>query len=240
MERSLYNSRIGRVVVFVKRFGITQVFMKPLRMVFAPLIIKLKTRRNFNFNGKVWPYFYHSYNTTWINERQIEIPIIISYLKQTKGKVLEIGRVMPHYFNTQWDVLDKFEKGKNVINEDIASFSPKEKYDFIFSISTFEHIGFDDGSKMPSGEKIIDSYKSVCQKCLNKKGAMIMTIPIGYNPHMDKLIAQNKFNFNKETCLKRIKKDSWIEVSKEEALKTRYGKPFPYANALFVGEYRKK
>ena len=35
-------------------------------------------------------------------------------------------------------------KTGRVINEDITYFQPNHKYDLIVSISTFEHIGFDE------------------------------------------------------------------------------------------------
>jgi hypothetical protein len=155
MKKSLYNSLSGRVFVFIRRFGISQLFMKPLRLIFAPFILRFKKRTYFYFRGQELACFYHNYNTTWANERQVEIPVVLSYLKEQKGRILEIGRVTPHYFKTQWTVLDKFEKGERVINEDILTFSPKKKYDFIFSISTFEHIGFDDGSEEVSLNKEI-------------------------------------------------------------------------------------
>ena len=42
------------------------------------------------------------------------------------------------------DVLDKYEKGNNVINDDVVSFSTEVKYDLIVSVSTLEHVGWDE------------------------------------------------------------------------------------------------
>jgi hypothetical protein len=38
-------------------------------------------------------------------------------------------------------VLDKYEQAPGVINEDVVSFSPPQKYDLIVSVSTLEHVG---------------------------------------------------------------------------------------------------
>jgi len=81
----------------------------------------------------------------WKNERCVEVPLAKSIVDKEKGRILEMGNVLPHYYkNARWDVLDKFEKGKNILNADIASFKPKNKYNLILSISTFEHIGLDE------------------------------------------------------------------------------------------------
>lgn len=59
----------------------------------------LKSRRTFAFRGDAHRYFYHRYNTTWRNERTVEIPIILEVLNKSKGKsILEVGNVLSHYF----------------------------------------------------------------------------------------------------------------------------------------------
>ncbi|MBR9705260.1 hypothetical protein GOV12_07645, partial [Candidatus Pacearchaeota archaeon] len=101
--------------------------------------IKKKKIDHFIFNNEKIPYLIHPYNLTWINERTIEVPIILNYLKKINSKkVLEFGAVLLHYIKPEWEVLDKFEINENVLNMDIVDFKEKEKYDLIMSISTLE------------------------------------------------------------------------------------------------------
>ena len=238
-RKHLYNTKLRKISWFVKRFGLSQVFMKPLRMIFAPIIISLKKKRSFKFEGKLYTLFYHRYNTTWASERAVEIPIAKTFVDNSKGNILEIGNVLSHYFDANWDVLDKFERGEKVINKDVVNFKPDKKYDNIVSLSTFEHIGYDDDSPTNSREKIIKAFNNVKKNCLKKGGRFLMSVPINYNPHMDKLVSKNAFGFQKQRFVKRFKRDNWREVSKEEAMKCKYGRPFPYANCVFFGEYKK-
>jgi len=239
-RKHLYNTKSGKIFWFVKRFGVSQIFMKPLRMFFSPLIVPLLKKGKFIFENKEYSIFYDTYNTTWANERAVEIPIIYEMIKKCNKKVLEIGNVLSHYYTATWDILDKFEKGEKIINKDIINFLPKRRYDLIVSISTFEHIGFDDDSSDKSYDRIMSAYENIKNNCLNKKGKIVMTIPIGYNPDIDKIIFDNEFKLDKQKFLKRVSKREWKEVKIEEAAKCRYGRPFPYANAVMIGSYQMK
>lgn len=150
--------------------------------------------RYFVFGGKKYKYFYHPYNQTWDNERRFEIPIIWDAVRQNQGKrILEVGNVLSHYFKVNHDVLDKYEKGKGVINEDAVNFAPKEKYDLIVSISTLEHVGWDETPKEP--EKAVRALENL-RKCLNPGGKIILTIPRGENPYLDQLLDNNQLGIN--------------------------------------------
>lgn len=152
--------------------------------------------------------------------------------------MLEVGAVLPHYFTPKWDILDKFERGKEIVNEDVVNFTPKEKYDLIVSISTLEHVGFDDDIKEP--KKILRAIENLKTNCLNNKGEMIITLPLGYNLVMDELLFSGKLGFNKEYFMGRITKDNcWKEITKENAKGARYGKPYNAANKLFIGIIKK-
>lgn len=240
VKRHLYNTKIGRIQGFIRRFGLRELLMKPARTLFAPIILLFKEKRGFTFGDKAYRQFYHRYNMTWVTERGIEIPIIRNYINQAKNqgeRMLEVGNVMPHYYKADWDVLDKFEKGRGVINRDIADFRPHKKYGLIVSISTFEHIGYDDESTTNSGDKIKKAFNNLKENCLKAGGTAVITVPLGYNPEMDGLIFANWFGFRCLRFMKRISKKDWKEVPINEARGARYSKPFPYANFVAFGEY---
>jgi Asp-tRNA(Asn)/Glu-tRNA(Gln) amidotransferase A subunit family amidase len=88
--------------------------------------------RSFRFRGKSYRYFRHEYNSTWLHERAVEVPIVYGLVRKHRaGRVLEIGNVLPHYFPVDHDVVDKYEPGERVINQDILDFAPEAGYDLI-------------------------------------------------------------------------------------------------------------
>jgi hypothetical protein len=196
-----------------------------------------KKNRTFLFENQELKYFYSEYNVTWKNERAVEIPIVCHLLKTRTGKLLEVGNVLSHYFDNNHDVVDKFEKGDGVLNEDITEVRLAKNYDTIVSISTLEHIGWDEnakGKRLNDQEKIpraIDAMKNF----LLPGGTIIITVPIGFNPHLDKLIGKRKLNFYKESFLHRISRDTWIETDWESVKDCKFDRPYPAANAILVG-----
>ncbi|MEK6586221.1 MAG: hypothetical protein AABZ24_07730, partial [Nitrospirota bacterium] len=106
--------------------------------------------KTFQFDGREYEYLYHPYNRTWKNERGVEIPIFRELLLKYEGKrVLEVGNVLSHYFPIRHEVIDKYEVSSGVINQDIVEFVPQDKYDLIISISTLEHVGWDEQPQKP-------------------------------------------------------------------------------------------
>jgi len=237
MKKHLYNTTLGKVPWFVRRFGAGEILLKPMRLALAPVIIPMLPKKTVEFQGRRLDCFYHRYNMTWASERCVEIPIAKSYLDQhAKGAVLEVGNVLSHYFPARHDILDKFEKANGIINQDILDYRPAKQYDLILSISTFEHIGFDDESTEPSGGKIKAAI-AACRRLLKPDGRLVLTLPIGYNPELDELIRTGELASSREFFLCRRKKTDWVPATREEALKFSYKKPFPYANAVAIIEF---
>ena len=197
----------------------------------------LYSKKTFSFNGKKLNYFVNRYNFTGMNERAVEISIFQSILQSANDKkILEVGNVLSHYLVTKHDVLDKYEKGKNVINEDVVSYASKQKYDLIISVSTLEHVGWDE--KIKSKDKILKAIDNL-KKLTKKNGRIIFSVPVGYNPYLDEILNKDKITLFKATYIKRISSNNfWVEVSKEEAMKSKYAEPFSNANALLIGEIR--
>jgi len=205
-----------------------------------------KSRLYFEFNEKRYNYFYHIYNTTWKNERTIEIPIMMEIMGSSDSKrILEVGNVISHYFPVNHDIVDKYEKNKGVINCDISEIPSSEKYDLIVSISTLEHVGWDehvfdnnvqgdisslDDTKIPKAIRKLESL-------LNNRGKIIVTLPIGYNGILDKLLKDKKLPFSEVYYLKRISKDNqWRQVSREDIDNLNYDFiPYYRANGLVIG-----
>lgn len=240
MKKHLYNSKLSKVKWFVDRFGWREVALKPLRNIFAPVIIPTLPKKTFQYKRVELEYVYHRYNMTWASERCVEVPIGRWWARRFAAETtLEVGNVLSHYGPVKHQILDKFEKGPGVINEDILTFKPTRKYELIFSISTFEHIGFDDEAEGSSGEKIVSAIEA-CRSLLQPGGTLVITIPINYNPELDQSIASDGLPLNRRTFLFRRGFTDWVEVDQQSALKARYKSPFPYANAIMVAEFSSK
>jgi hypothetical protein len=196
--------------------------------------IKFKShKKTFVFRGHEYRYFHHYYNTTWYNERAVEIPIIVEMVERHLGReILEVGNVLSHYVKTDHDIIDKFERGAHIANKDVVDFKSTKSYDLIISISTLEHIGWDESPR--DDTKIIralDNLKSL----LSKTGIMIITLPVGYNIVLDKLLKMRVIQFDDQYYLKRISKSNeWIEACSEDLDSVQYGSPFPGANGLLI------
>lgn len=94
-----------------------------------------------------------------------------------------------------YDIVDKYEKNKVVINCDISEITSSKKYDLIVSVSTLEHVGWDehvfdnnvqgdisslDDTKIPKAIRKLEFL-------LNNQGKIIVTLLIGYNEILDNI-----------------------------------------------------
>jgi len=238
MKKHLYNAKLSKVRWFIQRFGVMEVFLKPLRTTFASWITPRLPVKEFQFQGNRLKLFYHAYNMTWACERCVEVSIGRHLVQRAgSGNVLEVGNVLGHYGKISHTVLDKYERGEGVINQDILAFTPPNRFDLILSISTFEHIGFDDESEGGSGVKIQAAIQA-CKNILAQGGVLALTLPIGYNPELDQMITADELQAARSTYLRRVGKLEWEECSKTLALACPYKSKYPYANAIMVAEFR--
>ena len=193
-------------------------------LFFVLYIKKFKKRRRFKFQGRSYSYFFHWHNTTWKNERAVEIPIILKIIKEFQGKnILEVGNVLSYYFPIDHDVLDKYDLADGIIREDVVDFRPNKKYDLIVSISTLEHVGWDENPKDP--RKALGALKNL-KALLAPRGKIVITFPLGHNPTLDESLTSGKREFNNLYFFKQVSEDNeWKELDS----------PFPKERSLAIG-----
>jgi hypothetical protein len=63
---------------------------------------------------------------------------------------------------------------------------------------------------------------------------MVITFPVGYNPQLDKSLAEGRIGFTRRLCLKRVSRNKWVESDWAECMEARYGTPYTAANALVI------
>ena len=191
--------------------------------------------RKFMFAGKSHAYVIHPFILD--NERTVEVAIAKEFLHGKTGEILEVGNVLANFSGFQHDVVDKYEKAPGVINEDIVTYAPRKEYDCIVTISTLEHVGWDEQPREP--EKILLAINHL-KELLAAGGQLLATMPLGYNCFVDQVVRENKTGFSEIRYLLRISADNqWREARLEEVVDAKFGSPFSCANAIMVGYFRK-
>lgn len=231
-------ARISQLITTIKEAsrqkGIHYVIKRGLYIWLYVIYYKIFCKgRSFSFRGKKYRYFYDIINNTWINERSVEVSIVMETVNKNLGKrILEIGNVLSNYYDLPHEVVDKYEKAPNVINQDVVDFKSNEKYDLIISISTLEHVGWDE--KPRDDEKIPKALENL-RNLLKLDGTMIVTLPFGYNQALNRHLNQGTIRFNEQYYLLRTGNNSWREASWDEVKETIFGNPYSGANGLIIG-----
>jgi hypothetical protein len=196
-----------------------------------------RSGRTFLLDGHPYSYFYHEYNLAWRNERTVEIPVALSYLREHAGQaVLEVGNVLSHYLSVAHDVVDKYEEAPGVINEDVATFAPHGKYGLIISVSTLEHVGWDEAERDPGKALLaIDNLRGL----LAAGGEFLITAPVGLNPEFDRLLGSGAVPFEHLWALKRVpRRNTWVQTDPRSVLGSGYPRRSFRADAIVVGSIR--
>ncbi len=197
----------------------------------------LRKGTTFVLDGRTYPTLRHTYNVTWDTEHAVEIPLAWSYVRQYAGqRVLEVGNVLSHYHPIEHDIVDKYEQLPGIINVDVVDFDPDYRYDLIVSISTLEHVGWDE---VPRDPLKVGRALAHLRGLLAPGGLLLVTIPVGYNPHLDIQFAEGMIPLDETYFMKRISHDAdWVEVQRAEVQGLRFGIPFRCANGLIIGMTR--
>ena len=231
--------RAGGVRWFVQRFGLAQLFLKPARWILAPLIIPMLRERSVEYRGASLRLVYARHNVTWANERCVELALAGALMTGVRPeRLLEVGHVTPHYLRSGHMVVDKYQPGS--LEVDIVDFEPAERFDLILSISTFEHIAFDEPGPTPALQSVAAKVAAALKQCrglLAPGGLLAITVPLGYNPALDAMIANDELGWDRATWFRRFPRRRWRRVARSEAVGCRYGSPHAFANAILLAEW---
>ena len=97
-----YKTLFQRIIRIISKGGLKELLIRTINavkykflIIFSPIIIFFKPKGFFIFRNRKLKYFLHSYTLTWMNERIVEIPIVLDYIKNSKAeKILEFGAVL--------------------------------------------------------------------------------------------------------------------------------------------------
>jgi hypothetical protein len=194
-----------------------------------------RVRPHFAAGGRRYAYAIHAYNRTMRNERCVELPLVMAHVHEFAGKrILEVGNVLAHYGAGGHTVIDKYERAPGVHNVDVVDYRPPTRFDLIVSISTLEHVGWDEEPRDP--ERVLAAFANLTGQCLAPGGRMVVTLPLGYNPVLDAALWSERIAFDRVLYMQRHGRFlRWRECSAAAARRGRYGHPYPFANAVCVG-----
>jgi hypothetical protein len=178
-------------------------------------------RRTFTFGGREYRYLHHRYHYTWLNERAVEVPIAAAALEERRGgRVLELGNVLSHYLPVDHTIVDKYEHAPGVINEDVLDLPAHERYDLILSISTLEHVGYEEDPRDP--EKAGRAVTKLVE-LLEPGGRLLATFPAGFNLALDEQVRSGVLPFNELRAMRRVSPlNRWREVPLEAVWDAEY------------------
>lgn len=173
---------------FLKTYGLSKSLQRALIYFFSLLMYSsLHRDKSFTFNGRKIKYplwFSHT-------ERCIEIPIACDFLERNMAigmRVLEIGNTLKQRCKEHRVVVDKYEVSPGVINEDILTYHDDLRYDLVLSISTLEHVGFDEAEVVPDKPMLV--LEHILTNCLVDGGKALISVPLLYNPAIDELVCR--------------------------------------------------
>jgi hypothetical protein len=185
------------------------------RSLVAAAVRRRRGSRRFSCDGDSYEYLIHPGNRTWRNERTIEVPIALEALAHHRGqRILEVGNVLSLYTTVEHDVVDKFDESVKAV--DIVDYSA-DPYDFIVSVSTVEHIGWDEDMRVGRDRvgdpgKVARAIEHIAG-LVKPGGEMLVTFPLGYNPALDELVRDGRLPFGRVRVMKRVGDDNqWREA----------------------------
>jgi SAM-dependent methyltransferase len=169
------------------------------------------------------------------SERIVEVPFVLQYVSGAAGaEILEVGNVLHRFVNFPHEVLDKYEQAPGVMNADAESFNPGRRYDLIVSVSTLEHIGFDEFPR--EAGKLSRAIHNL-QRLLKPGGVLVFTCPLGYNPELDALLSSSSLLAKRQFFVRRISiLNLWTQVTLMEGSRHRYAGEFRFASSLALVE----
>jgi SAM-dependent methyltransferase len=186
--------------------------------------------RRFTLDGHAYRYLWDR-TGTWRSERAVELPVAIAAAREADpARMLEVGNVLRRYTDLAHAVIDKYERAPWIENADAETFRGGP-YDLIVSVSTIEHIGFDETPRDPS--KVIRAVENL-RGLLAPGGRMLATVPLGYNRDLDDALTGGALSAKVSYLMRRAKPACWEQDSREEARRLTYGWPWGGASAIAV------
>jgi SAM-dependent methyltransferase len=204
-----------------------------VRFLGGPRLARRTRGATFRFADAEYRYCEARYRWTWLGERSVEVPIAARLVDATVGRVLEVGNVLSHYRPVTHEVVDKYERSPGVRNADVLELNEMGAYDLVLSLSTIEHVGWDEYPRDP--ELAIEAMRRL-QRLVAPGGRLLVTVPVGYHPRLDRCILDGDLSFGEVRALAcAYPSGGWREIPTELVAQYPYDKLLYRAGAILVG-----
>lgn len=233
----------GQLPRALRRFGPWDTFRFGTQAICAEYLARIRaSRRIFVVDGQTYRYL-PTYGT---NERIIEIPYAIDFVGRhavSGARMLEVGNVLVGHLDYPRDVVDRYEQAPGILNRDIRTFIPSAPYDIVVSISTVEHVGWDEPEVELLGAP--SAIENLYCNCLAEGGDMLISVPLGYNPAVDAMFSGgNPLGIGRSVFLRRVSAfNEWEQIqfqpSQRELVFPEYSSRYIAANLLAFWEVSK-
>jgi hypothetical protein len=185
--------------------------------------------RYFEIDGQRIPLNRDPRRLAWRYERSVEVPLALdAYRRHDPADVLEVGNVLHLYGARRHTVVDKYEIAPGVMNEDIVEFRPGRRYSLVVTVSTLEHVGWD--------EDPIDADKAAAAlEVVSELGdALFATIPVGYHRAFEDVFVSGPFE-DVTLMVRRSRLGRWEQRPVGERTSVRFGQPYTAGNGVLIG-----
>lgn len=180
--------------------------------------------------GERLPLADYAYNTTLLNERAVELPVVWAWMRP-ELRTLELGNVLGHYPGApERTVVDRYEVAPGVQNIDV--FDLTGTYEQIVAISTVEHIRWDEpGQREPGGSQVAVEH---LLSLLARGGRLLVTVPTGHNAPLDEWLMDGA-GTTRCCTLVRTGSGQWVQTASPVTLP--YGTVTKWAESVWIGEW---
>lgn len=191
-------------------------------------------RGGFRLDGEEYPYLFHRHKATWLTERAVEVPVMQRMVDGERGRVLEVGNVLSGYRTQGHLVVDKYERGPGILNRDVLELADLGRFELIVAISTLEHVGWDEEPRRP--EAALEAVRAL-RAMLAPGGRLVLTHPVGYNPHLDEALRAGAVPLARAAAMRRAgRRTLWTQVPLEDAWRAPYDFLLYSARAVVFAE----
>jgi hypothetical protein len=204
-----------------------------LDLAILPLVAASR-RHDIELLGQRIPLHYEYRRWAWRSERCVEIALGKQALRaHDPGNALEVGNVMPLVGVGDHTVVDKYEQGPGVRNVDIVNYAPGRLFQLVLSLSTLEHVGWDE---QPRDPKKAERALAKLGDLLEPDGAMLVTIPVGFHRQLEQAFIGPDAPFDSVTLfIKTSRRTIWKPRELADLSRIEYGAPYALGNAILVG-----
>ena len=175
------------------------------------------------------PLHYGFRRWAWRSERALEIALAQRAVADfANDEILEVGNVLAFAGRTGHTVVDKYELGAGVLNVDILDYAPGRRFGLVVSISTLEHIGWDEEPQEPA------KAAAALQIMADLGDALLVTMPVGYHRELERAFIDGPFS-SVALAVRTSRRCHWVKRPLSEVPGIQYGHPYPFGNGILVG-----